>query len=390
MVLNLVADQVVKGRIYPALATHQARPYTQAWREFGSHYPYTVPIRFQEYCEAHGVPLNIYTIDNFPLHSYYPIGLAFFNFGIDYFALLPATVFDAVASGALKILFYYHEGDNPHNIKQRLDQLAHAHDLKSNCYVFVSGNTAAKNIPGFVYFCDFELWYWSRNKNIPAVAIHTDPRSHDFTALVRLHKTWRAIGMANLHHQGLLDRSQWSYCESGTVEDDSPIEIDTLDLRLITQQFLTTVPHYCDDFSQDERNNHSLIYSKHFSDSYCNIVFETHFDADASGGAFITEKTFKPIKHGQLFYIAGTQGSLQLLKELGYKTFWRVFDTSYDNVENHTSRWREFADSLFFARRRIDERFAVSLNDIKYNQQLFLANKAERLNNLFESIHEQS
>ena len=33
MSLNLIADQVIRGRIYPALAQHQAVPYTQAWRE---------------------------------------------------------------------------------------------------------------------------------------------------------------------------------------------------------------------------------------------------------------------------------------------------------------------------------------------------------------------
>jgi hypothetical protein len=53
MELNLLADSVVKGRIYPALARHEARPYTQAWREFGLHFPYTIPLRLQEYCDHH-------------------------------------------------------------------------------------------------------------------------------------------------------------------------------------------------------------------------------------------------------------------------------------------------------------------------------------------------
>lgn len=390
MGLNLVADQIIKGRIYPALTTHQARPYTQEWREFGQHYPYTIPVRFQEYCEAHGVPLNIYTIDSFPEHSYYPIGLAFFDFSIDYFSLLPKPVLSAVATGALKILFYYHEGDNPHNIKRRLDTLAHDHKLDSSCYVFVSSNTAAKSIPGFVYFCDFELWYWSRNKEVQAVEIHTNPRTYDFTALVRLHKTWRAIGMADLYRRGFLDNSMWSYCESGNIQDDSAIEIDVLELRSTVEQFLSNMPHYCDTYTQDQRNDHSMLYADHFANSYCNIVFETHYDADGSGGVFLTEKTFKPIKHGQLFYIAGTAGSLELLNELGYRTFDRVFDTNYDRVENNTARWEYFVDSLSYGRRRINERFIVSLEDIQHNQQLFLANKASRLNTLFESIHEQS
>jgi hypothetical protein len=41
------------------------------------------------------------------------------------------------------------------------------------------------------------------------------------------------------------------------------------------------------------------------------LCLETHFDADQSGGAFLTEKTFKPIKHGQMFFVAGPAGSLQ-------------------------------------------------------------------------------
>ena len=62
MELNLVADQTIHGKIYPALATWQAQPYTQAWREFESHYPCTIPLRLQEYCDYHGVKINIYNI----------------------------------------------------------------------------------------------------------------------------------------------------------------------------------------------------------------------------------------------------------------------------------------------------------------------------------------
>jgi hypothetical protein len=48
-------------------------------------------------------------------------------------------------------------------------------------------------------------------------------------------------------------------------------------------------------------------------------VFETHFDADQSGGAFLTEKTFKPIKHGQLFFIAGLLAVYKVLRDQGYR-----------------------------------------------------------------------
>ena len=89
MTLNLVADKTIKGRIYPALARHEARPYTPGWRQFGEHWPYTTPLRLQEYCTQHSIDINTYDIStDLPPHTYYPVCLGFFDFEIDYFELM--------------------------------------------------------------------------------------------------------------------------------------------------------------------------------------------------------------------------------------------------------------------------------------------------------------
>jgi len=155
MTLNLTVERIVKGRIYPALAAHEARPYTQSWREFGQHYPYTVPFRLQEYCDHHGVKLSIN--QSTAEIQFYPVGLAFFDFSIDYVGLIPLHIKEQIRSGAVKILFYYHEGDNPERIKTRLDLLFDLHNLSSSAYVFISANSAADQLSNFVYFNDFEL-----------------------------------------------------------------------------------------------------------------------------------------------------------------------------------------------------------------------------------------
>jgi hypothetical protein len=392
MTLNLVADRTVKGRIYPALAQWEARPYTQSWREFGGHYPYTVPFRPQEYCEHHGVKINIYqTTDDLPAECYYPIGLGFFDFDIDYFGLISAALSERIRQGDLRVLFYYHEGDNPKRIKRRLDQLALHHRMPLDCYVFVSANSAANQLPGFVYFADFELWYWQRNHGQPPLAIHSQPREREFTVLNRLHKSWRATAMADLQRLNILDHSYWSYCESGALDNTNPIEIDLIDgLRSAAEQFLSHAPYVSDELDQAERNNHAATQSKYHVNSYCNIVMETHFDADQSGGTFLTEKTFKPIKHGQLFFVAGPVGSLQALRDLGYRTFDSVLDNSYDRIENNTQRWTRLRASIQQARHRLEDRFTAALSDIKHNQQLFQQLKTQRLNTLIGKIHEQS
>jgi hypothetical protein len=389
---NFVADQVLKGRIYPALARHQARPYTQAWREFGDHFPYTIPLRLQEYCTQHGVDINIYSVhDQLPDNTFYPVGLGFFDFGIDYFTLLPTQVFQAVYHGRIRVLFYYHEGDNPQRIKQRLDMLAAQLRLPPDCYVFVSSNSAAANIPGFVVFNDFELWYYQRNIESDPLPVHHGHRSREFTCLSRLHKWWRATAMADLHRNGILDHSYWSYCEPATGADtDCPIEVDMIArLRHDRTKFLEGAPYVSDELSDSDRNNHSVMEPKYYMDSYCQIVLESQFDVDQSGGAFVTEKTFKPIKHGQLFFVAGGPGSLQILRDLGYRTFDHLLDNSYDTITNHTQRWQRLQQSIAAAQPNLPKLFAAAQADIEHNQQLFVANKRQRLNSLLEKINEQ-
>ena len=391
MSLTLIADKIIKGKIYPALARHEAYPYTQGWREFGQHWPHTIPLRLQEYCDHHNVKLDITDFDSeWPADAFYPVGLAFFDFDIDYFELLPERVRAGLFSGIVHVLFYYHEGDNPWHIKTRLDQLCAKHNLHNGCYRFVSANTAAKQLENFVYFTDFELWYYQRNQASAALKIHHEPRERDFTVLNRLHKSWRALAMADLKSLDLLDNAYWSYCESGVFDDaECPIRIDDFrGLRSYTEEFLQSAPYISDELDHDRRNDHSTLVAKYHVNSYCNIVMETHFDADQSGGAFLTEKTFKPIKHGQMFFVAGPAGSLQVLRDLGYRVFDSVLNNSYDLETDHTQRWMSLTRSIYFAQSELPDLFERCRSDIEHNQQLFQAVKTERLNTLIKEINE--
>jgi hypothetical protein len=391
MTLNLVADQIVRGKIYPALTQHQAHPYTPEWRQFGQYWPYTTPLRLQEYCQEHAVKINICTIsDPMPDRAFYPIGIGFFNFEIDYFFLLPNSVKQLLKSNRIKLLFMYHEGDNPRAIKHRLDSLCIAHQLDCSCYVFVSSNTAAERLPGFVLFNDFELWYFQRNLSTSVKFANMSERSKDFTMLSRIHKSWRAAIVADLKRNNVLENSYWSYCETGEYVNDNPIEIDSVSqLRWHTTNFLSRAPYTIDELTQDQRNDHSHFVSEFYTDSYCNIVLESQFDVDGSSGAFLTEKTFKPIKHGQLFFIAGGPGSLQAIRNLGYRTFDNLLDNSYDQEQDHTVRWIKLKNSIIESKSSIKELYQAAIPDIVYNQQLFLSSKQERLNNLIRKINEQ-
>lgn len=389
--LVLAGDRVIKHRLYPALAVHQARPFTQAWRQFDQHWPYTTSVRLEEYCLHSDVDLELVTLESVQDFAWYAIGLSFFDFNIDYIGLLPRLVQQKVQECSIKLLFYYHEGDHPGRIKNRLDDLVRFHRLPVDCYVFVSANTACRGLERFVWFADFEMWYYHRNREQSPVAIHAEPRYKDFTVLVRTHKSWRATVMADLHNLGLLNSSHWSYCQQGIVHDvDNPIEIDAVpDLRRHAQDFIDRAPFYADGLTDSQRNDHAITVQEHYADAYVNIVLETHMDADQSCGSFITEKSFKPIKHGQIFFIAGTVGSLQQLRDLGYKTFDHVIDTGYDSVLDTTQRWLHLRRSIqdVYAR-GLHNVFLQCLPDIQHNQQMFVQDKTARLNTLIEQIND--
>jgi len=118
-------------------------------------------------------------------------------------------------------------------------------------------------------------------------------------------------------------------------------------------------------------------------------VLETHYDADQSGGAFLTEKTFKPIKYGQPFVIVGAPGSLAALRKLGYRTFDHAINNSYDTIQNNTQRWQQ----TLYAIQQLQQQdmhswFQNCIPDIQHNQQLFLSSKYTRLNSLLERLND--
>jgi hypothetical protein len=197
--------------------------------------------------------------------------------------------------------------------------------------------------------------------------------------------------MADLWRHGILEHSQWSYnqhIDCGDQEQDNPIEIDLIkNLRRDQDRFFLDCPHSCDALTSDQHNDHHLHVDKHYTNSYCSIVLETHFDADGSGGAFLTEKTFKCLKHGHPFVIVGAQGSLNALRKLGYRTFDHAIDSSYDWEPNNTRRWNMARDAIKqITQYNMHSWFQSVYRDVQHNQQLFLHSKQNRVNNLLSNL----
>lgn len=388
---NFVFDQEVNGQPWPNLA-----PGTD-YAGMGDEYPWIVPLRLLYYAKDHDYPVNIYYIgQTLPNNSYYPVGIGFFDYSIDYFSMMSEQVLNLCREQKLKILFYYHEGDNPYLERRYLDHLCLTHNLPETCYRFVSGNTASDEVPGFIFFPDHELFYWRNSvvwndQVMPSCVWHTNKRTKDFTLLSRVHKWWRASIVAHLHSQGTLDNSYWSYgvVDIADPEAGNPIEVFKFDeLRRNIKLFLKHAPYTCDNLTADEHNSHWMLVREHFEDSYCHLVLETFFDVDGSRGAFLTEKTFKPIRHAQPFVIIGPAHSLTTLKRLGYRTYDHAIDNLYDREENNTKRFSKLIATIEKLHKQdLHTWIAQCEADAKYNQELFVSSKRNRLEQLATNLN---
>jgi hypothetical protein len=95
-------------------------------------------------------------------------------------------------------------------------------------------------------------------------------------------------------------------------------------------------------------------------------IYDTCFDLISETGGFtnfpgsspvISEKTFKSIFYKRPFMLVGDKGNLQMLRDMGFKTFPTLFDESYDLFDNMFDRHRIIVDNI--------KRYA-------YNYQLFM------------------
>ena len=101
--------------------------------------------------------------------------------------------------------------------------------------------------------------------------------------------------------------------------------------------FLSTLPRVLDQ--EDFNKNHVWTM---FKDTYLRTWFsltsETAFNEERKTCLFMSEKIFKPMLCHHPFVVVSHPNSLAHLKQLGFKTFDKWWDESYDAIVSPTAR----------------------------------------------------
>ena len=110
------------------------------------------------------------------------------------------------------------------------------------------------------------------------------------------------------------------------------------------EEFLNSLPW---QYDIDLKNNKTFEFMLARSEAEINAYLETYINYVVERSITyldyeldISEKTFKPIAFLQPFVVFGQPGSLGFLKSLGFKSFDRWWDESYDSIKDEQTRFR--------------------------------------------------
>jgi hypothetical protein len=121
--------------------------------------------------------------------------------------------------------------------------------------------------------------------------------------------------------------------------------------------------------------------------TFVSLVSETSVNPNV---VFFSEKIFKPIFACQPFIISGNRGSLHHLKKMGFKTFDRWWDESYDLEHTFPDRVRKMLNVVTEIINKSDEELVVMLQEMEetlsHNFDVFMNAKNEQLYKVFNHL----
>ena len=194
-----------------------------------------------------------------------------------------------------------------------------ANKLKGICDVYLinGNNLLTKSENNFKFYITN---HWIHHlKDTPTMPSKLNENHKIFISLNRMAREHRVILTSkiiknNLRQYGYITWANGRSHRYKDYTDDYPEVInekyDVLDVVDILQE-----------------NPTKTIPQKYCNDSFLFLVTETHFN---NRTIFFSEKTFKPILVEMPFMVLGNPNTLQILKEMGFKTFDRWFNEDYD------------------------------------------------------------
>lgn len=159
-------------------------------------------------------------------------------------------------------------------------------------------------------------YYWATQIVDTEQICHQRNQRKFMLMLMNLRRDHRDL--AALEFMPYLNDSLWTYLERGQSLPEDPI---TMDQSVSPWGF-----------------DHRGFIESWYADTAFSMVIESRVE----DRLFVSEKIFKPLRHGHPFMVYGSPGILQYLRDQGFQTFATELDESYDVIENPSAPYASY------------------------------------------------
>lgn len=283
------------------------------------------------------------------------------------FSYLHPTYLEGLQQGsALLLLDQSHEGYQTEWLWSWFHDHCNRYHISPSRIIYVTGNANCKNqyyswceihgikdrlnpVPSFHF--ERMIYHAALNRvrfdNLPPLPSFFDQMQYkranlykikSYNALqkrIRSHRIWllKKLKDYNLLSDGILSMNQIgknaSYMDGKMITEDETTLLSSM-LPLFPYENLEVE---IEAFSSQDSGKYLREFSPDITlRSWLTVVSEASF-SDSDHTCFVSEKTFKPFCCHHPFIIFGNKGSLQHLRDLGYKTFHPYIDEKYDTLD---------------------------------------------------------
>ena len=220
------------------------------------------------------------------------------------------------------------------------------------------------------YVSSGEIFEQNLNKN--------KNRDYLFTMLSRSAKPDRFINFYNSHRYDVFNKGMVSYHNFDGVPKSEMLDFFENQSIVPTLDFLKFYDewYHADDISIDNYDiNDNLAFnlvSSHYLDSYIQVVGESFI---GNKFVFISEKLWKTIACGSPFFVIGNKHTIDMLQQMGFKTFNKFWDESYDSLDSYWERSKK----VFFELNKLSKLSKKELNKLIKDMEETIVHNRENL-----------
>jgi hypothetical protein len=320
------------------------------------------------------------TIDNINDNKHIYIiniyNMSFFNDNYDIgFKCISEKYLNDIRNGKSKILLMLtlegYSGSKSNNDIEIIEKWRLESNLPIGSVYYGCGNQLLRNNNTGVVtapILDFEAWNNVKlekiieykpidDKNLFLI-YNRNPRPHRVNFCIRLLKN-------DIFERGLVSLGDLNYYDDKTYIVDPHNEYQFNFLKSNSPFVIDTKPNLFYNLACD-------VTLSDYERTFISIISETLMDEDT---IFISEKTWKPIMVGHPFIMLGNKDALKFLKSLGYKTFDKWINESYDDILDENERrgaiMMELKRLSYLSENQLKQ-IRLEMNEIcEYNQKHF-------------------